>query len=49
MEKSEKKEKREKKGFISKIVDKLDKKLEDKAKKASCCDRKDKKGGSSCC
>jgi hypothetical protein len=28
----------EKKGFISKIVDKLDKKLEKKSKKKCCCD-----------
>ncbi|MBI2335565.1 MAG: arsenate reductase ArsC [Deltaproteobacteria bacterium] len=37
-----------KKGFIAKIVDQLDKKLEDKAKKTSCCTG-NKKGGSSCC
>ncbi len=51
MNKKNEKEKKEKKGFISKIVDKLDKKLEDKAKKTTSCDcsDSDKKGGSSCC
>ncbi len=38
-----------KKGFIAKVIDKLDKKLEEKAKKTPCCDKSDKKGGSSCC
>ena len=34
-----------KKGFVSKMIEKLDKKLEAKAKKSSCCGG----GGSSCC
>ncbi|PIR24755.1 MAG: arsenate reductase [Deltaproteobacteria bacterium CG_4_10_14_0_2_um_filter_43_8] len=37
-----------KKGFFSKMFDKLDKKLEAKSKKSSCCTPSNK-GGSSCC
>lgn len=47
---SDKKEKStEKKGFIGKLIDKLDKKLEEKSKEQSCCNPSDKKNGKSCC
>jgi len=43
-------EQKPKKGFFARIFDKLDKKMEEKAKSGSCCgkgdDRKEKK---SCC
>lgn len=39
----------EKKGFFSKMIDKLDKKMEEKAKEAPCCGDSDKDDGSSCC
>ena len=38
-----------KKGFIAKIMDKLDKKLEKQAKNAGCCDSSNKGKGKSCC
>jgi len=39
-----------KKGFFGKIVEKLDKKLEEKSRKAPCCSPgKDKEKGSACC
>jgi len=41
--------KEEKKGFISRILEKLDKKLAEKSKKSSCCDSGNEKKGSSCC
>lgn len=37
-----------KKGFFGKIIENLDKKLEEKSKKSSCCSPKKDKG-SSCC
>jgi len=40
----------EKKGFFKRMMDKLDKKMEEKAKNAPCCSPgKDKEKGSSCC
>jgi hypothetical protein len=38
-----------KKGFWTRLIDSLDKKMEEKAKKASCCASSDKNKGSSCC
>ncbi|MBI4845150.1 MAG: hypothetical protein HY810_01530 [Candidatus Omnitrophica bacterium] len=38
-----------KKGFFAKIMDKLDKKLEEKAKGAGCCGNSDKNKGKPCC
>ena len=40
---------KDKKGFIAKIMDKLDKKLEDQAKSAGCCDSSNKGKRKSCC
>jgi len=38
------------KGFFSRILDRLDKKMEEKAKSSSCCCKSsDKSGGKSCC
>lgn len=39
----------QKKGFIGKLIEKLDKKMEGKAKAKPCCDSKDKSKGKSCC
>jgi len=33
---------KEKKGFFSKMIDKLDKKIEEQSKKSCCCKSKDK-------
>lgn len=38
-----------KKGFIARIMDKLDKKLEDQAKSAGCCDSSNNGKGKPCC
>jgi hypothetical protein len=38
-----------KKGFFAKIFDKLDKKMEEKAKSSSCCCCQDEKSKDSCC
>ena len=38
-----------KKGFLARLIEKLDKSLEAKAKKAPCCCKGDEKKGSSCC
>ncbi len=38
-----------KKGFFGKLIEKLDKKMEEKAKAKPCCDPKDKDKGKSCC
>jgi hypothetical protein len=41
-----------KKGFLGKIMEALDKKMEEKAKKSPCCggsDHPNKEKGSSCC
>ena len=42
---------KKKKGFLGKIMEKLDKKLEEKSKNTSCCGGagQDKGKGSSCC
>ena len=41
---------KKKKGFFGKMIEKLDKKMEEKANKTSCCgDGADKDKGSSCC
>lgn len=40
---------KKKKGFFCKLVEKLDKKMEKKAKTKSCCESKDKDKGKSCC
>ncbi|MCX5700625.1 MAG: hypothetical protein NTZ63_03710 [Candidatus Omnitrophica bacterium] len=43
-------EKKSSKGFFSRIFDKLDKKMEEKAKSSSCCCKSDdKEGKKSCC
>ncbi len=43
-------EKKSKKGFFAKLFDKLDKKLEEKAKSGPCCCKSDnKEGNKSCC
>ena len=44
---SDQEKKEQKKGFLGKIIEKIDKKMEEKSKKTSCCGGKDK--GSSCC
>lgn len=46
--KNETEEKKTKKGFFSRMFEKLDKKIEEKVKSQSCCKPSDK-GGSSCC
>lgn len=38
-----------KKGWFTKVFEKLDKKMEEKAAKQSCCKPKDSSKGSSCC
>ena len=38
-----------KKGFFAKIIDKLDKKMQEKSKSASCCSGQSNKGKNSCC
>jgi len=44
------KEKKSKKGFFTRLLDKLDKKMEEKAKYSSCCCRGNDSGGKkSCC
>jgi hypothetical protein len=48
MKKQEIKDKEKKKGIFARMMEKLDKKLEEKSKKSTCCgSNKDK--GSSCC
>ncbi len=42
-------EKKTKKGFFSRMFDKLDKKMEEKAKESKCCGGSDKSKGKSCC
>ena len=41
-------EQKKKKGFIARIMEKLDKKLEEKSKSSGCCSSSKNKG-SSCC
>lgn len=38
-----------KKSFFGRLIDKLDKKMAEKAKAKPCCDSKDKGKGNSCC
>jgi len=38
-----------KKGFFARLMEKLDKKMEQKAKDTPCCGRSDDNQGSSCC
>ena len=38
-----------KKSFLGKLIEKLDKKMEQKAKEKPCCDKKTKGKGKSCC
>ena len=42
-------EKTAKKGWLGKLFEKLDKKMEAKAREGCCCTPKDPKKGSSCC
>ena len=43
-------EKNAKKGFFSRLIDKLDKKLQEKANSSSCCcNKSNDKGSKSCC
>jgi len=44
-----KKENKKKKGFISRLIETLDKKMEEKAKETPCCGNGTKKKGPSCC
>jgi hypothetical protein len=46
-EKQDKAEK--KKGWFRELLEKLDKKMEEKARSGCCCGPKDPKKGSSCC
>jgi len=50
-EKAEKywEKKKAKKGFFCRMFEKLDKKMEEKAKSGPCCSKPSDKGGSSCC
>ena len=38
-----------KKGFFARIIDKLDKRMQEKAKVKSCCGGENKPGKKSCC
>ncbi len=38
-----------KKGFFARLMEKLDKKMEEKAKAKPCCDSREKDKGKSCC
>lgn len=42
-------EKKSKKGFFSRLFDKLDRKMEEKSNPASCCCKPSDKGDKSCC
>ena len=42
-------EKKTKKGFFARMFEKLDKKMEEKAKSGSCCCKPSDKGDGSCC
>ena len=39
----------DKKGFFGRLMERLDKKMEEKAKATPCCGSKDKDKGKSCC
>lgn len=51
MEKEKRDEKPKKKGFFENLIEKLDKKMEEKSKSKPCCGGDDKRGSdaSSCC
>ena len=38
-----------KRGFLARMIDKLDKKMQEKTKSGSCCSGKGNKGKNSCC
>ena len=38
-----------KRGLFARIIDKLDKQMQEKAKSKSCCNAEDKSGKKSCC
>ena len=38
-----------KQGFFSRLIEKLDKKMKEKAKAKPCCENKGKSGDSPCC
>ena len=38
-----------KKGFLARLIEKLDKKMQDSAKSKPCCSRKSDSKGGSCC
>lgn len=40
---------KEKKGFFSRLIEKLDKKMEEKARKSPCCLPQEKKDNKPCC
>lgn len=42
-------QKQVKKGFFARIIDRLDKKMQEKAKSSSCCSGQGNKGKNSCC
>ena len=42
-------EKKSEKGFFAKLFDKLDKKMQEKAKSSSCCKGDNREGEKSCC
>lgn len=48
-EQNKSKDQKSNKGFWSQLLDKLDKKIEEKSKKSSCCGPSNKEKGSSCC
>ena len=42
-------EKKVKRGFFARMIDKMDKKMQEKAKAKSCCGGEDNPGKKSCC
>ncbi len=42
-------ENKTKKGFFARMIDKLDKKMQEKAESRPCCCAKDKPGNEKCC
>lgn len=42
-------EQKKKKSFLSKLIEKLDRKMEEKAKQRPCCESKDKANDKPCC
>lgn len=47
--KDEREEKKTRKGFFSRMLDKFDKKMEEKVKSIGCCKSKDNSSKNSCC